>query len=90
MTSLTVRGLAAGYHGFQVLQGLELDVPPGITVVLGPNGAGTTTLLKALAGLLRAPAMRCSMAWRCPRARPRPACARGWRWWPRAGSCFPR
>jgi len=52
MTSLTVRGLAAGYHGFQVLQGLELDVPPGITVVLGPNGAGKTTLLKALAGLL--------------------------------------
>ena len=49
---LTVRGLAAGYHGFQVLQGLDLDVLPGITVVLGPNGAGKTTLLKALAGLL--------------------------------------
>ncbi|MDM0106642.1 ABC transporter ATP-binding protein [Variovorax sp. J22R24] len=51
-SQLTVRGLAAGYHGFQVLQGLDLDVPPGITVVLGPNGAGKTTLLKALAGLL--------------------------------------
>jgi branched-chain amino acid transport system ATP-binding protein len=50
--NLTVRGLAAGYHGFQVLQGLDLDVRPGITVVLGPNGAGKTTLLKALAGLL--------------------------------------
>jgi branched-chain amino acid transport system ATP-binding protein len=47
-----VRGLAAGYHGFQVIQGLDLDVLPGITVVLGPNGAGKTTLLKALAGLL--------------------------------------
>ncbi|WP_436308416.1 ABC transporter ATP-binding protein [Variovorax sp. LjRoot130] len=49
---LRVRGLAAGYHGFQVIQGLDLDVLPGITVVLGPNGAGKTTLLKALAGLL--------------------------------------
>ncbi|GER21011.1 ABC transporter ATP-binding protein [Variovorax boronicumulans] len=51
-TQLTVRGLAAGYHGFQVIQGLDLDVTPGVTVVLGPNGAGKTTLLKALAGLL--------------------------------------
>jgi branched-chain amino acid transport system ATP-binding protein len=51
-SELRVRGLAAGYHGFQVIQGLDLDVLPGITVVLGPNGAGKTTLLKALAGLL--------------------------------------
>ena len=51
-SEIHVRGLAAGYHGFQVIQGLDLDVPPGITVVLGPNGAGKTTLLKALAGLL--------------------------------------
>lgn len=49
---MTIRGLVAGYHGFQVLQGIDLDVLPGITVVLGPNGAGKTTLLKALAGLL--------------------------------------
>jgi branched-chain amino acid transport system ATP-binding protein len=52
MSRMTVRGLAAGYHGFQVLRGIELDVEPGITVVLGPNGAGKTTLLKARAGLL--------------------------------------
>jgi branched-chain amino acid transport system ATP-binding protein len=49
---MTVRGLVAGYHGFQVLQGIDIEVLPGITVVLGPNGAGKTTLLKALAGLL--------------------------------------
>jgi branched-chain amino acid transport system ATP-binding protein len=51
-SQLTVRGLSAGYHGFQVIQGMDLDVTPGVTVVLGPNGAGKTTLLKALAGLL--------------------------------------
>ncbi|MEJ8811452.1 ABC transporter ATP-binding protein [Variovorax ureilyticus] len=50
--NLKVRGLVAGYHGFQVLQGIDLDALPGITVVLGPNGAGKTTLLKSLAGLL--------------------------------------
>ena len=49
---LQVRGLAAGYHGFQVLQDLSLEARPGITVIVGPNGAGKTTLLKALAGLL--------------------------------------
>ncbi|MGJ7532700.1 MULTISPECIES: ABC transporter ATP-binding protein [unclassified Variovorax] len=51
-SQMSVRGLSAGYHGFQVIQGMDLDVQPGITVVLGPNGAGKTTLLKALAGLL--------------------------------------
>ena len=49
---LSVQGLSTGYAGFQVLQGLSLEVPPGITVIVGPNGAGKTTLLKALAGLL--------------------------------------
>ncbi|MGJ7495468.1 ABC transporter ATP-binding protein [Variovorax sp. RT4R15] len=51
-SQMRVRGLAAGYHGFEVIKGLDLDVLPGITVVLGPNGAGKTTLLKSLAGLL--------------------------------------
>ncbi|MDM0037947.1 ABC transporter ATP-binding protein [Variovorax sp. J22G21] len=51
-SQMRVRGLAAGYQGFEVIKGLDLDVLPGITVVLGPNGAGKTTLLKSLAGLL--------------------------------------
>lgn len=50
---LTIRGLAAGYGGFRVLDGLDLDVmPQRITAIVGPNGAGKSTLLKALAGLL--------------------------------------
>jgi branched-chain amino acid transport system ATP-binding protein len=49
---MQVRGLAAGYGGFQVLRALDLDIAPGLTVIVGPNGAGKTTLLKALAGLL--------------------------------------
>ncbi len=50
---LTIRGLAAGYGGFRVLDGLDLDViPQRITAIVGPNGAGKSTLLKALAGLV--------------------------------------
>jgi benzaldehyde dehydrogenase (NAD) len=50
---LKVRGLAAGYGGIRVLEGINLEVPAGkLTAVVGPNGAGKTTLLKALSGLV--------------------------------------
>jgi branched-chain amino acid transport system ATP-binding protein len=50
---LAVRGLAAGYGGFRILDRLDLVLAPGrITAIVGPNGAGKSTLLKALAGLL--------------------------------------
>src|SRR5437763_8167146 len=38
-----------------VLKGLSLEVPPGqIVALLGSNGAGKSTTLKAISGLLRA------------------------------------
>jgi branched-chain amino acid transport system ATP-binding protein len=50
---LAIEGLAAGYGGFPVLRGLDLEVRRDrITVIVGPNGAGKSTLLRALAGLL--------------------------------------
>jgi benzaldehyde dehydrogenase (NAD) len=50
---LKVRGLAAGYAGIRVLEGIDLEAPAGkLTAVVGPNGAGKTTLLKALSGLV--------------------------------------
>jgi branched-chain amino acid transport system ATP-binding protein len=49
---LQVRNLSAGYGAFLVLRGMTLEVKPGLTVILGPNGTGKTTLLKALAGLI--------------------------------------
>jgi branched-chain amino acid transport system ATP-binding protein len=50
---LEVDNLTCGYHGFDVLRSVSLDVRPGaLTVLVGPNGAGKTTLLKAIAGLV--------------------------------------
>jgi branched-chain amino acid transport system ATP-binding protein len=54
MTSITIRGLVAGYGQGDILRGVDLDVASGtIACVIGPNGAGKSTVLKAISGLLR-------------------------------------
>jgi branched-chain amino acid transport system ATP-binding protein len=56
-TALEVDGLSAGYGRSQVLFDVALRVPrAGAVAVLGRNGVGKTTLLKAIIGEL--PAMR--------------------------------
>ncbi|MEE7440430.1 ABC transporter permease subunit [Methylobacterium oryzae] len=51
---LSVLDLTAGYGAAPVLDGVHLDVRPGETVaLLGANGAGKSTAMRALAGLLR-------------------------------------
>ena len=52
---LKAEGVDAGYGTMQVLWGVDLDVRPGETVLLlGANGAGKTTFLKTLVGLIEA------------------------------------
>ena len=52
---LSVRGLEAGYGGSQVLFGVDLDVGAGECVALvGRNGMGKTTTIRAIMGLVRA------------------------------------
>ena len=52
---LEVRGLAAGYGASQVLFGIDLDIRAGeVVTLLGRNGMGKTTTLRALTGVLRA------------------------------------
>jgi len=50
---LDARGLAAGYGGGRILDGVDLRVGEGEAVaLLGRNGVGKTTLLRALYGML--------------------------------------
>jgi branched-chain amino acid transport system ATP-binding protein len=51
---LSVRNLKAGYGQGHVLHGVDLSVAHGgVTAVLGANGAGKTTFLRAVCGLVR-------------------------------------
>jgi branched-chain amino acid transport system ATP-binding protein len=51
---LKVTDLHAGYAGSEVLHSISLHVADGESVVvLGPNGHGKTTLLRAISGLIR-------------------------------------
>ena len=50
---LKVADLQQHYGGSNILRGLSFDLKPGeITVVLGRNGVGKTTLLKSLMGVV--------------------------------------
>ena len=50
---LSVEAIEAGYHGAKVLQGVDLDLDEGEALaLLGRNGMGKTTTVRALFGLL--------------------------------------
>ena len=52
MKLLELRGLQAGYGAGPVLKGLDLEVEEGeIVALLGSNGAGKSTTLRAISGL---------------------------------------
>ena len=54
---LSAHGLRCGYGGKPVLQGIDLEIRVGeIVAVIGRNGVGKSTLIKALMGLLPADA----------------------------------
>jgi branched-chain amino acid transport system ATP-binding protein len=59
MALLEVHRLTAFYGDFQALYGIDLELNEGETVaIIGANGAGKSTFLKTVAGLLGAPAER--------------------------------
>ena len=54
---LQIRDLSSGYGGVQVVRGLSLDLAAGeVLGLLGRNGAGKTTALKTIMGLVEATA----------------------------------
>jgi len=51
---LTAKGLKAGYGLANVLHGLDVSVgQKGVVTLLGANGAGKTTFLRAICGMIR-------------------------------------
>jgi branched-chain amino acid transport system ATP-binding protein len=51
---LKLDAISAGYHGQDVLRGLSLAIAEGeLVAIVGPNGHGKSTLLRAISGLVR-------------------------------------
>ncbi len=52
---LEVKGLEAGYGGIRAVKGIDLEVDAGeLVCLIGANGAGKSTTLRAICGLLPA------------------------------------
>jgi len=52
---LEIRGLEAGYGGIRAVKGIDLDVAEGeLVCLIGANGAGKSSTLRAICGLLPA------------------------------------
>jgi len=52
---LSIKDLHVSYGGIKALQGINIDVPDGkIVTLIGANGAGKSTMLRTISGLVKA------------------------------------
>ena len=52
---LKIENLHVNYGGIQALRGISLEVPDGkIVTLIGANGAGKSTTLRTISGLVKA------------------------------------
>ena len=52
---LCIKDLHVSYGGIKALQGINIDVPDGkIVTLIGANGAGKSTTLRTISGLVKA------------------------------------
>ena len=58
-STIELRDVRLGYEGQTVFDGIDLEIPRGsITAIIGPSGAGKTTIVDLLTGLVRPDAGR--------------------------------
>ena len=88
---LDVRDLRVRYGAIEALRGVSLSVREGeLVALIGSNGAGKSTCLKALAGILRpvrAASVSTARSW--PPSRPIASSPAASCWCPRAAACSP-
>lgn len=90
MSAVTITGLTKSYAGRPVLRGVDLTVADGsLTAVLGPSGCGKTTLLRIVAGFVRADAGEVRLGEREVEAAGIVADKRGVGYVPQEGALFP-
>ncbi len=88
---LTVHNLTAFYGDFQALFGIDFEVSHGeVVAVIGANGAGKSTFLRTVCGLLKAPREPSdSRTSRSVVLRPGRSFGAALRWCPKGGGCSP-
>lgn len=88
---LELRDVKAGYGTYEVLHGVNLDVPErAIVALLGHNGGGKSTLLKAIFGVISVASGTVRFAGEdATRARPFEKASRGLRLVPQEENTFP-
>jgi urea transport system ATP-binding protein len=89
---LVVEGLNQYYGGSHILRNVGFEVPPGkVTALLGRNGVGKTTLLRALMGLVPVKTGRIGFQGRdLTRAKPYERARAGLGYVPQGREIFPR
>jgi ABC-type branched-subunit amino acid transport system ATPase component len=92
MPLLETRKLKAFYGDFQALYGIDTTLEKGETIaIIGANGAGKSTFLRAIAGLIHGPPIAsCSMARRSVHALRPTSSSAALRSCRRGGGCFLR
>jgi len=68
-TALQANALSKSYKTVQALKDISLEIGPGVTAILGQNGAGKTTFIKCALGLEKPTAGTLQMFGRSPRTR---------------------